>query len=260
MPHVLRRNRARRPRRQHAAVALLFIVGALAPRTGTADVVFDPWNFAQNVVSAIQSITAVAQQVQQLANETTQIANQVQQLQDMANQAARITAPTWGEVQVSIAALANAVQIGQAIAYNLPDIQARFQAQFPGYVPPTDWNTQLQQSSQSTLDTLNATLYSAGLNAGDFDSVQGALTALRDASDGATGRNELLQVGNSLASLQIQEMTKMRQLLALEISAQNVWKANSTNTNAASEAAVQRFIGTPGAVANPFASGAGVNP
>ena len=159
MPHVLRRNRARWPRRLHAVIAMLFIVGALAPRSGTADVVFDPWNFAQNVVSAIQSITEVAQQVQQLANETTQIANQVQQLQDMANQAASITSPTWGEVQVSIAALANAVQIGRAIAYNLPDIQARFQAQFPGYVPPTDWNTELQQASQSTLDTLNATLY-----------------------------------------------------------------------------------------------------
>ncbi len=259
MPHVLRRNLARRPRRQHAAIALLFIVGALAPRSGAADVVFDPWNFAQNVVSAIQSITAVAQQVQQLANETTQIANQVQQLQDMANQAARITSPTWGEVQVSIAALANAVQIGQAIAYNLPDIQARFRAQFPGYVPPTDWNTQLQQASQSTLDTLNATLYSAGLNAGDFNSVEAALTSLRVASDSATGRNDLLQVANSLASLQIQEMTKMRQLLALEISAQNVWKANAINTNAASEAALQQFIGVPGTVTNPAASRSGLN-
>ncbi|MGH7286943.1 MAG: hypothetical protein ACREI8_02875, partial [Myxococcota bacterium] len=75
--------------------------------------------------------------------------------------------------------------------------------------------------------------------------------ALRSANDSASGRNELMQVANSLASLQVAEMTKMRQLLALEINAQNVWKANATNTSAASEAALQKFIGTPPSVSDP---------
>jgi P-type conjugative transfer protein TrbJ len=127
-------------------------------------------------------------------------------------------------------------------------------------VAPTDWNSQYQQWSQTTLDTLNGTLRSAGLNIGDFNSVDSALGALRSANDSATGRNELLQVANSLASLQVAEMTKMRQLLALEINAQNVWKANATNTSAAAEAALQQFIGTPAAVSNPASSGAGFNP
>lgn len=123
---------------------------------------------------------------------------------------------------------------------------------------PTDWNAQVQEWSQATLDTLNGTLRSAGLNAGDFNSVGAALGALRSANDGATGRNELLQVANSLASLQIEEMAKMRQLVALEINAQNVWKANATNTTAASEAALQRFIGTAGTVTNPATSDSGL--
>jgi conjugal transfer/entry exclusion protein len=46
-------------------------------------------------------------------------------------------------------------------------------------------------------------------------------------------------------------MTKMRQLLALEINAQNVWRANATSSTAASEAALQKFIGTPSSVPDP---------
>jgi P-type conjugative transfer protein TrbJ len=243
-----------------AIAAALAVALVPAPRSEAQMVVLDPVNLVQNIVSAIQSITEVAQQVEQLYNEYTQIRNQIQQLQDMANQASQLGSSDWGQVQSAIAALNNAVRIGQSIAYDLPNLQARFQAEYPGYVAPTDWNTQYQQWSQTTLDTLNGTLRSAGLNIGDFNSVDSALSALRSANDSATGRNELLQVANSLASLQVAEMTKMRQLLALEINAQNVWKANATNMSAASEAALEEFIGTPATVSNPASSGAGFNP
>lgn len=237
-------------------------VVALAPQKPARAqlVVMDPVNLVQNIVSAIQSITEVAQQVQQLTNEATQIANQVQQLQDMANQASQLGSPTWGQVQAWINNLAAAAQIGNSLVYNMPNIAGQLQMQFPGYVSPTNWNAQYQQWSTTTLDTLRGTLQSAGLNISDVNTVDSALQTLRSANDSATGRNELMQVANSLASLQVEEMAKVRQLLALEINAANVWKTNSTNASAASEAALQRFIGAPGAVANPAASGGGFNP
>jgi len=222
--------------------------------------VLDPVNLIQNIVSAIQNISSVAQQVQQLTNEATQIYNQVQQLRDMANQASVRPAPTWGEVQAWIDNLAVAARIGDSLVYNMPNIADQLQTQFPGYVSPTDWNTQYQQWSTTTLDTLRGTLRSAGMNVSDVNTVEGALQALRSANDSSSGRNELMQVANSLASLQVAEMAKLRQLLALEINAANVWKASSTNASAASEAALHEFIGAPGSVANPAASGAGFNP
>ena len=252
---MIRRNRPAlfRPHRVAlaAALALALLVHGGRPEPARAFVVIDPTNLVQNILSAIQSITEVAQQVQQISNEVTQITNQIQQLQDMANQARQLGSPTWGDVQSQIAALANAVQIGQSLAYSLPNLQAQFQSKFPGYVAPTNWQTQYQDWSQTTLDTLNGTLRSAGLNTGDVSDVQSALDVLRSSNNGATGRNELLQVANSLASLQVEEFTKMRQLLALEINAQTVWTAQSTNNDAAAEAAMQDFIGTPGTVADP---------
>lgn len=246
-----------------AALALL-AGGALtlAPRppARAQSIVLDPTNLVQNIIAAVQNITEVAQQVQQLTNEATQIANQIQQLQDMANQASQLGSPSWGQVQAWINNLATAAQIGNSLVYNMPNIAGQLQTQFPGYVSPTNWNTQYQQWSTTTLDTLRGTLQSAGLNISDVNTVDAALQTLRSANDSATGRNELMQVANSLASLQVEEMAKVRQLLALEINAANVWKTNSTNASAASEAALQEFIGAPGAVANPAASGAGFNP
>ena len=242
---------------------------ALAPQkpARAQDLVLDPMNLIQNVLSALQNIAEVAQQVEQLtneasqlANQATQIANQIQQLEDMANQASQGGSPTWGQVQAWINRLSDAAQIGDSLVYSMPNIASQLQAQFPGYVSPTNWNTQYQQWSTTTLDTLRGTLQSAGLNVSDVNTVEAALQALRSANNGATGRNELMQVANSLASFQVEEMAKLRQLLALEINAANVWKTSSTNASAASEAALQQFIGTPGAVANPAASGAGFNP
>jgi len=256
------------PRTSPRAIALAtFAVAAagtgalLSGRSAFAQmVVLDPVNLIENIISAIQNISAVAQQVEQLGHEATQISNQVQQLRDMANQAAMRGAPTWGEVQSRIDQLAVAAQIGDSLVYDMPNIADRLHSQFPGYVSPTDWSAQYQQWSTTTLDTLRGTLRSAGMNVGDVHSVQGALEALRSANDSAIGRNELMQVANSLASLQVAEMAKLRQLLALEINAANVWKANSTNAGAASEAAFQQFIGAPGSVANPAASAGGFNP
>jgi len=250
------------------ALAAASLIALVPEKPGRAqELVFDAVNLVQNVLSAIQNITAVAQQVEQITNEVTQIvnqatqiANQIQQLEDMANQASQLGSPTWGEVQAWINRLSAAAQIGDSLVYSMPNIAAELQAHFPGYVSPTNWNTQYQQWSTTTLDTLRGTLQSAGLNVSDVDTVEAALRTLRSANNGATGRNELIQVANSLASLQVEEMTKLRQLLALEINAANVWKASSTNASAASEAALQQFIGTPGAVANPAASGAGFNP
>jgi P-type conjugative transfer protein TrbJ len=238
-------------RRALALLALALVALAPRPAARAQSIVLDPTNLVQNIIAAIQNIIEVAQQVQQITNEVTQITNQIQQLQDMANQASQLGSPTWGEVQAWIEKLANAAEIGDSLVYSMPDIAGQLHRQFPGYVSPNDWNAQYEQWSTTTLDTLRGTLHSAGLNVSDVDTVDAALGSLRSANDSATGRNELMQVANSLASLQVEEMAKVRQLLALEINARNVWAASQTNNDAAGEAALQQFIGTPGTAVDP---------
>jgi P-type conjugative transfer protein TrbJ len=92
------------------------------------------------------------------------------------------------------------------------------------------------------LDTLRGTLASAGLNVADAPSVQAALNSLRTANDTAQGRLEAIQIGNQIASLQVEELAKLRQLFAAQINAQNAYLGAQEAKDAGSAAAFDAWV------------------
>jgi P-type conjugative transfer protein TrbJ len=236
--------------RMVAVVALVGLVIA-PPRTASSvRVVFDPRNMVHNIITAVQQTLSVAQEVQMVANQGTQIAQQVQQLQHelqmLQNMALHtLQAPTvaWGETQAALAALGQAIQVGLSIPYTLSNVADVFEGRFPGYVAPTDWPTAYESWSSSALDTLRGTLASAGRNVADAPNVQAALEALRSSNDSAEGRLEALQIGNQIASLQVEEMAKLRQLFAAQINAQNAYLGAQEAKAAGSAAAFDAWVG-----------------
>jgi len=232
-----------------AAIVLIGLIW-LPPRTSHSQaVVFDPTNLVQNIVAAVQQTLSVAQEVQMVVNQGTQIVQQVQQLQNelqMLQNMLLNTTPAgtvaWGDVQTALNSLGQAVQIGLSIPYTLGNVGSVFQSRFPGYVPPTDWPAEYDSWSTSVLDTLRGTLASAGLNVADAPSVQAALDRLRSANDAAQGRMEALQVGNQIASLQVEEVAKLRQLFAAQINAQNAYLGAQEAKAAGSAAAFDAWV------------------
>ena len=130
-----------------------------------------------------------------------------------------------------------------SIPYTLSDVADVFEGRFPGYVAPTDWPTAYDSWSTSALDTLRGALASAGRNVADAPSVQAALDALRSSNDSAQGRLEALQIGNQIASLQVEEMTKLRQLFAAQINGQNAYLGAQEAKAAGSAAAFDTWVG-----------------
>ena len=219
------------------------------PIGATGIPVLDVSNLVQNVVTAVQQTLAVVQEVQMVVNQGTQIVQQVQQLQnelEMLQNMVLNTTPTgtvaWGEVQTALNSLGQAVQIGLSIPYTLGNVESVFQSRFPGYVPPTDWPAEYDSWATSVLDTLRGTLASAGQNVADAPSVQAALDRLRLANDATQGRLEALQVGNQIASLQVEEVAKLRQLVAAQINAQNAYLGAQEAKAAGSAAAFDAWV------------------
>ncbi len=62
-------------------------------------------------------------------------------------------------------------------------------------------------------------------------------------NDGAQGRLEALQIGNQIASLQVEEMAKLRQLFAAQINAQNAYLGAQEAKAAGSAAAFDAWVG-----------------
>jgi P-type conjugative transfer protein TrbJ len=217
-------------------VAVLAIV-LVAPSGAWAYamIVLDPTNLVQNTISALKAIESVINEVQMIANQIKQIENMVQNT--------RTYGGVWDqEALPRLNRLGQIIEQEQAIAYAMAGMDRVFRERYPGYRPVTDWATTYDQWTRTTLDTLRGSLAAVSLHAGDFADEQRRIQTLTALSDSADGRMQAIQAGNMLAAEQIQQLTKLRQLMMAQINAQNVYMANQTNRDAQRAATQQQWI------------------
>ena len=198
---------------------------------GGPSIVYDPIHHAQTVLVHIE---ALAQTVAQL-----------EMLRDMIENSLKAGSPSWGELAAILDELDATLQSGQAIAYSLGDLDARFRGAFPGYDPADDYAGLYQRWSGTLLDTLRGTLVASGVNARDARTVDEVLNVLRVRNRRAAGRMQALQIGNALSSRTIEELAKLRQLVAASTNAQNVYLATRESREAAAVSSLDRFLGEP---------------
>jgi P-type conjugative transfer protein TrbJ len=185
--------------------------------------VIDISNLAQSVLNVARQTQQVTQGARNLTQQAQQIQHEIDMLRDMARNSAGGRTAAWGDLQAVLGSLSRVLQIGQSISYTLRNVDSAYRQRFPGYSAPNNWLTQYDQWSRTTLDTLAATLAAAGANASDAASIDASLQSLRTANEGAQGRLEAIQIGTQVASLQVAELAKLRQLVAAQINAENAY-------------------------------------
>jgi type IV secretion system protein TrbJ len=211
-----------------AAILLVDVPASEAQLFGGPSIVYDPIHHATTALD--------------LAESLVQTATQVEMLRDMIENSIRGGSPEWGELVAIIDQLDDVLRTGQAITHSLENVSGRFKASYPGFDPADDYSKLYQQWSRELLDTLSATLAAAGVNARDARDVDEVLQKLSLRNRRAKGRMQALQIANSLASRELEELAKLRQLVATSISAQNVYLATTEARDAASVASFKRFL------------------
>jgi len=111
-----------------------------------------------------------------------------------------------------------------------------------------DWNAQYDAWSAALLDTLNGVLESSGANVADAGEVQRSLDQLRAENEGAIGQLAAIQTANRVASLEVAELAKLRQLIAAQTNAITVYYATLHQKEVAADAALDRFVNAPGTI------------
>jgi P-type conjugative transfer protein TrbJ len=227
------RSLARLSRPLIAVMAIILIAASSA--WGYASIVLDPTNLIQNTISALKAIESVINEVQMIANQVKQIENLVQNTRSYAG--------VWDqEALPRLMRLGQIIEQEQAIAYAMAGMDRVFRDKYPGYRPITDWAAAYDQWTRTTLDTLRGSLAAGRLHADDFADEQRRVQTLTALSDSAEGRMQAIQAGNMLAAEQIQQLSKLRQLMMAQINAQNVYMANQTNRDAQRAATQQEWI------------------
>ena len=220
-----------------AGVAVLTLAGA-QPASAQMTV-FDPSNYAQNVLTAARSLQQVNNQIRQLENQATSLINQARNL-------ASLPYSTLVTIQNSIQQTQQLLTQAQRIAYSVTQIDQAFTRYYPqGYVGSPS-NTQLIGDAQTRWTNALAGYQDAlRVQAGTVQNItatQAQITGLVTASQGASGALQASQSGNQLLAVIARELADVTALLAAQGRAQSLAGAGTTANQAQASSQISTFL------------------
>jgi P-type conjugative transfer protein TrbJ len=231
-----------RMRRLLATSAFAISIALLAVASSAQVVVFDPNNYAQNVLTAARAL-------QQINNQITSLQNQAQSLLNQAKNLANLPYSSLQQLQSSIQRTQQLLAQAQRIAYDVQQINNAFSTT---YAPATASlsNQALISNAQSRWQTSVAALQDAlkvqaGV-VGNLDTNRTQTSALVTSSQSATGALQATQAGNQLIALQAQQLADLTATVAAHSRAQSLEAAQRTAAQDQGREQLRRFL-TPGA-------------
>lgn len=219
-----------------AASALALIV---ATPVAAALPVFDPTNYAQNVLQAARAL-------QQINNQITSLQNQAQGLINQARNLASLPTNALSGIQQSIDRTRQLIAQAQQVAYNVQDIDRVFSARYPSG----------NLSGTSTADLINAaktrwhdavgsfqdSLRTQATIVTNLDDTREQVSTLVGASQTATGALQAAQAGNQLVALQTRQLADLAALIAAQSRATSLDAARATADEAQGREQTRRFL------------------
>lgn len=177
---------------------------------GFGRIVYDPSNYAQNVLTAARTLEQITHQITSLQNEAQMLINQAKNLASLPFSALQTLQQN---VQKTQALLGQA----QNIAFDVQKIDQAFQGQY-GNVSMSTTDQQLVANArsrwQNTVGGLQDAMRVQAGAVGNIDSNRAQMSSLIGQSQGATGALQAAQAGNQLLALQSQQLSDLVALLA----------------------------------------------
>ena len=233
-----------RSRAALTAAAIFATPLAVAPIVVTpahALIVFDPSNYAQNVLQAARSLEQITHQITSLQNEAQMLINQARNLASLPFSALQ-------EIQQSVQRTQQLLEEAQNIAFNVQQIDQAFQQQY-GNVSMSATDQQLVADArtrwQNTVGGLqDAMRVQAGV-VGNIDTNRIEMSELVTQSQGATGALQATQAGNQILALQSQQLSDLVALISANGRADALTEAERAAAVAQGREQRRRFL-TPG--------------
>jgi P-type conjugative transfer protein TrbJ len=223
-----------------AASAVALLIGFPAPSSAQL-VVFDPNNYAQNVLTAARAL-------QQINNQITSLQNQAQMLTNQARNLASLPYSSLQQLQASIQRTQQLLNQTQRIAYDVQQIDRAFSTTYaPATAGVTDQalTANAQARWQTSVAALQDTLRVQAGVVGNLDTNRIQMSALVASSQSAMGARQAAQAGNQLIALQAQQLADLTATVAAQGRAQSLEAAQRASAQDQGREQLRRFL-TPG--------------
>lgn len=223
------------PRRSLLPVMVLTAGLAISPAWGLT--VFDPSNYAQNVLQAARALEQINNQITSLANEARMLANQARNLESLPTS-------TLSQLQSSILHTQSLIAQAQNLAYDVQQIEAAYSSSY-GPASTSASDTALVATAQDrwqiSVGAFEDSLKTQAGVVGNIPSNSDAMATLVSSSQSATGALQAAQAGNQLLALQSQQLSDLTALLAAQARADALEQARTASTEAQGQEQYRRF-------------------
>ncbi|WP_338446968.1 P-type conjugative transfer protein TrbJ [Pelagerythrobacter marensis] len=227
-------------------LAALMMTGAIAfapvqpahALFGFGDIVFDPSNYAENVLTAARTLEQINNQIKQLQNEAQMLINQARNLASLPHSSLT-------QLQNTIAHTQDLLNEAQNIAYQVSEIETAFNEQYGEAAANGDFADMIANAEARWRTSVAGYEDALKVQAGVVDNIEGTraeLSNLVSQSQGATGALQAAQAGNQLLALQSQQMTDLTAAIAAQNRAQALDAARRASAEAQARENLYRFL------------------
>jgi P-type conjugative transfer protein TrbJ len=242
----------RTPTRKHIIAAALglgtigsfgmgLVMSATPAHAQFGGVVFDPSNYAQNILTAARTLQTVNQQIQQLQNEAQMLVN-------MGKNLTRIDFPQLDALKQKLAEIDRLMGRAQAIDFRVDQLDDKFQSLYR-----QDFSSALRtdarvRDARSRLDaSMGAFRQTMTVQAQVVENIQSDTETLADIvarSQGAEGSLQAQQATNQLLALTAKQQFQLQHMMAAQFRSEAVEQARRATQAAEARATTKKFLGS----------------
>jgi type IV secretion system protein TrbJ len=194
--------------------------------------VFDPTNYAENVLHYLRA-------VDELRAAQAQIANQVTALKKLVHPQFRDVNGAWSAVNATMGG-------GSGVVYGQPSAVGSMQGTFPGEVANRQYVPERTKQVAKTLATAGAVLKAAQAQASTFDDGRQQLDAMKSQVGTIQGHEQALELQNTVGVFGANEAMLTRQAIEGQANLQAVYYAQQVSATAQAEANARQLYASMG--------------
>ena len=208
---------------------------------GFGRIVYDPSNYAQNVLTAARTLEQINNQITSLQNEAQMLINQARNLASLPHSSLQ-------QLQQNVQRTQQLLGQAQNIAFEVGQIDQAFQSQY-GNVSLSATDAQLVADArgrwENTVGGLQDAMRVQAGAVGNIDSNRAEMAALVGQSQGASGALQATQAGNQLLALQSQQLSDLIAVISANGRADALTEAERATAAEQGRIQRERFL-TPG--------------
>ena len=223
------------------AAAAVGMTAAAAPahaQLGFGGIVYDPTNYAQNVLTATRTLEQINNQVQQIQNQATSLMNQSRNLTSLP-------LSELNALQDQVQRTRQLLGEAQRIAYDVQQIDQAFDQRYRSIDINASDQRLIADARERWETSVGAFQDSLRVQAGVVGNIEGSrasMDRLVGASQSAAGALQATQAGNQLLALQSQQIADLTALVAAQSRAQALESARDAATEAQGRENFRRFM------------------